>query len=64
VGARGARRPRALAVLLKTRGGIHIDNRGAGIWRNYRFFETPDNYLVSLDARTGEERWHVEIGLY
>jgi alcohol dehydrogenase (cytochrome c) len=45
----------------KTRGGTHIGNRGAGMWRNYLFFETPDNYLVSLDARTGKERWHVEI---
>jgi alcohol dehydrogenase (cytochrome c) len=45
----------------KTRGGTHIGNRGAALWNNYLFFETPDNYLVSLDARTGEERWHVEI---
>ena len=45
----------------KTRGGTHIGNRGAALWHNYLFFETPDNYLVSLDARTGEERWHVEI---
>ncbi len=45
----------------KTRGATHIGNRGVGIWRNYLFFETPDNYLVSLDARTGQERWHVEI---
>jgi alcohol dehydrogenase (cytochrome c) len=45
----------------KTRGGTHIGNRGAGMWRNYLFFETPDNYLVSLDARTGKERWAVEI---
>ena len=45
----------------KTRGGTHIGNRGVGIWRNYLYFETPDNYLVSLDARTGAERWHVEI---
>jgi alcohol dehydrogenase (cytochrome c) len=45
----------------KTRGGTHIGNRGAAIWHNYLFVETPDNYLVSLDARTGEERWHVEI---
>jgi alcohol dehydrogenase (cytochrome c) len=45
----------------KTRGATHIGNRGAGIWGDYLFFETPDNYLVSLDARTGEERWHVEI---
>jgi alcohol dehydrogenase (cytochrome c) len=45
----------------RARGGTHIGNRGAAIWNNYLFFETPDNYLVSLDARTGKERWHVEI---
>jgi alcohol dehydrogenase (cytochrome c) len=45
----------------KTRGGTHIGNRGAAMWRNYLYVATPDNYLVSLDARTGEERWHVEI---
>jgi alcohol dehydrogenase (cytochrome c) len=45
----------------KTKGGTHIGNRGAAMWHNYLFFETPDNYLVSLDARTGKERWHVEI---
>ena len=45
----------------KTKGGTHIGNRGAALWHDYLFFETPDNYLVSLDARTGNERWHVEI---
>ena len=45
----------------RTSGATHIGNRGAAIWRNYLFFETPDNYLVSLDAKTGKERWHVEI---
>jgi alcohol dehydrogenase (cytochrome c) len=45
----------------KTRGSLHIGNRGAGIWRNSLFFETPDNYLVSLDLKTGRERWHVEL---
>ena len=25
------------------------------------FFETPDDYLVSLDAKTGKERWHKVI---
>jgi alcohol dehydrogenase (cytochrome c) len=45
----------------KTKGGTHIGNRGAAIWNDYLYFETPDNYLVSLDARTGKERWHVEI---
>ncbi|MFL6354358.1 MAG: acido-empty-quinoprotein group A [Bryobacteraceae bacterium] len=45
----------------KTKGGIHIGNRGIGMYGNWLFFETPDNYLVSLDASTGKERWHVEI---
>jgi alcohol dehydrogenase (cytochrome c) len=48
----------------KTRGGTHIGNRGFGMWHNYLFFETPDNYLVSLDAKTGKERWHVEIAKF
>jgi alcohol dehydrogenase (cytochrome c) len=45
----------------KTKGGTHIANRGVGIWHSYLYFETPDNYLVSLEAKTGKERWHVEI---
>jgi alcohol dehydrogenase (cytochrome c) len=48
----------------KTKGGTHIGNRGAGIWNDYLFVETPDNYLVSLDARTGKERWHKEIASF
>ena len=45
----------------KTKGGIHIGNRGMGMYGNWLFFETPDNYLVSLDAATGKERWHKVI---
>ena len=45
----------------RTRGGTHIGNRGAAMWRNYLFFVTPDDFLISLDARTGKERWHKEI---
>ena len=45
----------------KTRGGTHIANRGLGMWNNYLYTVTPDNYLVSLDARTGKERWHKVI---
>lgn len=45
----------------KTRGGTHIGNRGLGMWNNYLYMETPDNYLVCLDARTGKERWHKVI---
>ena len=45
----------------KTKGGTHIANRGMGMWNNYLYLETPDNYLVSLDAKTGKERWHKVI---
>ncbi len=45
----------------RTKGGTHIGNRGLGMWKNYLFMETPDNYLVSLDAKTGKERWHKPI---
>jgi len=45
----------------RTRGATHIGNRGAAMWRSHLFFVTPDDYLVSLDARTGKERWHKEI---
>ncbi|MBI1872699.1 MAG: acido-empty-quinoprotein group A [Acidobacteria bacterium] len=44
-----------------TRGGTHIGNRGLGMYRDWLYLETPDNYLVSLDAKTGKERWHKEI---
>jgi alcohol dehydrogenase (cytochrome c) len=44
----------------KTRGGTHTTNKGLGIYRNWLFMETADDYLVSLDARTGQERWHKE----
>jgi alcohol dehydrogenase (cytochrome c) len=45
----------------RTRGGTHTGNRGVALWHNYLFFETPDDYLVSLEAKTGKERWHIEI---
>jgi len=45
----------------KSRGGTHIGNRGMAIYGDWLFFETPDDYLVSLDAKTGAERWHREI---
>ena len=45
----------------KTRGGTHIGNRGLGMWGSWLYMETPDDYLVSLDAKTGKERWHKPI---
>ncbi|MEO8682610.1 MAG: acido-empty-quinoprotein group A [Vicinamibacterales bacterium] len=48
----------------KTKGGTHIGNRGVGMWGTYLFFVTPDNYLISLDSRTGKERWHKELASF
>jgi alcohol dehydrogenase (cytochrome c) len=45
----------------KTTGGIHIGNRGLGMYKNWLYLLTPDDYLVSLDATTGKERWHKQI---
>lgn len=45
----------------KTRGGTHIGNRGMAIHGKWLFLVTPDDYLVSLEAATGKERWRVEI---
>ena len=45
----------------RTKGGIHIGNRGVGMYGNSLYFLTPDNYFISLDAATGKERWHKEI---
>jgi alcohol dehydrogenase (cytochrome c) len=47
--------------LWKTRGGDHIGNRGVGMYGEWLYFLTPDNYFVSLEAATGKERWHKEI---
>ena len=45
----------------KTKGGTHIGNRGLGMWGEWLYMETPDDYLVCLDSRTGKERWHKVI---
>jgi alcohol dehydrogenase (cytochrome c) len=45
----------------KSRGAIHIANRGMAMSGDWLYIETPDDYLVSLDAKTGQERWHKEI---
>ena len=42
-------------------GGDHIGNRGAGMYGNWLYFETPDCNLVSLNLNDGKERWHKSI---
>ena len=41
--------------------GLHIGSRGVAMYGNWLYFETPDNYLVSLDAQTGKERWRQQM---
>jgi alcohol dehydrogenase (cytochrome c) len=48
----------------RTKGSTHIGCRGVGMWHNNLYVETPDDYLVSLDARTGKENWHVPIASF
>jgi alcohol dehydrogenase (cytochrome c) len=48
----------------RTKGGTHIGNRGVGMWKDRVYMETPDNYLVCLDAKTGKEIWHKEIASF
>jgi alcohol dehydrogenase (cytochrome c) len=48
----------------RTKGSTHIGCRGVGMWHNNLYVETPDDYLISLDARTGKENWHVPIASF
>src|SRR5205823_14781882 len=41
--------------------GRTIGNRGVGMYGSWLYFESADSHLVSLDAKTGNERWKVEI---
>jgi alcohol dehydrogenase (cytochrome c) len=36
-------------------------NRGVGLYHGWLFFLTIDDYLVSLDAATGKQRWIVKV---
>ena len=38
-----------------------LGNRGAGIYGDWVYFETADCHLVSLELKTGKERWSKEI---
>ena len=45
----------------RNRGGTHIGNRGVAILGDSVFFVTPDCNLVSLDIKTGREKWFKEF---
>jgi alcohol dehydrogenase (cytochrome c) len=39
--------------------GLHIGQRGLGMYKEKLYFETPDAHLLCLDARSGEVQWDV-----
>ena len=41
--------------------GLHIGQRGLGMYKGRLYFETPDAHLLCLDARSGEVLWDVEL---
>ncbi|MFZ0590263.1 MAG: acido-empty-quinoprotein group A, partial [Bryobacteraceae bacterium] len=42
-------------------GGHLIGNRGVGMYGNWLYFMAPDDWLISLNARTGKERWRIRV---
>src|SRR5580704_8863347 len=40
---------------------IHVANHGLGMYGDWLYYMTPDNWLVSLKARDGTERWKVQV---
>ena len=50
------------SYFFKTRGGHHFNgSKGMGMYGGWLYFVTPDAYLVSLDAKTGKERWYKQL---
>jgi alcohol dehydrogenase (cytochrome c) len=41
--------------------GLHIGNRGLGVYKDWLYFLTPDGHLVSLNAKDGSVRWIVPV---
>jgi alcohol dehydrogenase (cytochrome c) len=41
--------------------GLHIGQRGVGMYKGYLFFLSPDAHLVSLNAKDGTVRWEVTV---
>ena len=43
------------------KGGHLIGNRGLGLYENWLYFLAPDGWLISLDAKSGSERWRKKV---
>ena len=46
----------------KQNNGLHLGQRGVGMYKDSIFTLTPDAHLVSLDAKNGKLRWDVVVG--
>ena len=42
-------------------GGHLIGNRGVGMYGDWLYFMAPDGWLLSLQAKTGKERWRKKV---
>jgi alcohol dehydrogenase (cytochrome c) len=42
-------------------GGHLVGNRGVGMYGNWLYFMTPDDWFISLEAKTGKERWRKKV---
>jgi alcohol dehydrogenase (cytochrome c) len=41
--------------------GNHIGQRGVAMYKGWLYFVTPDDHLISLDAKDGKVRWNIVI---
>ena len=41
--------------------GLHIGDRGLGMFKDWLYFLVPDGHLVSLNAKDGSVRWIVQV---
>lgn len=41
--------------------GLHIGNRGLGMYKEWLYFLSPDGHLISLNANKGTVRWIVPV---
>src|SRR5262249_22565400 len=42
-------------------GGHLLGNRGVGMYGDWLYFMAPDGWFISLEARTGKERWRKKV---
>jgi alcohol dehydrogenase (cytochrome c) len=43
------------------KGGHLVGNRGVGMYGSWLYFLAPDGWFISLDAKTGKERWRKKV---